>query len=500
MRRGSGGFAPRCGRAAGPWRGRGESARMNRSALIAGLAATGGLATLPPPARAGRRPDVVLSAEESSWEVRPGLISRTRSYGGMVPGKLLRMREGERVLVELRNRTREAQTISWHGLVVPDTVDGLRTPAVAPGASRLYEFTATPAGTRLYHSVQGGGMFTGLCGPLIVDARDERGNYDREEVLLLHEFDPQIPTRGSMMDERPPGSPALSAPAMGMDGMNSMGTMSGMGDMGGLLMYDATYAAYAINGKALGAGEPLRVKRGERVRLRIINASATITHRLALPGHRFLVTHLDGNAVPSPRSVDAVELGPGERVDALVTMETPGIWILGSTVQEARSNGLGIVVAYAGERGEPQWREAAREPFRYTDFGSAAAAGAHVEGVYDLVLRQSPEGHNAWSINGRRYPRTLPIYVRQGKTFLLRFSNLSMMEHPMHVLGNGFELAMVDGAPTSGIRKDTVVVRPMMGRVDVLFHADNPDGGAYLLMCHNWQHMEGGMACAVEYV
>ncbi|TAM75412.1 multicopper oxidase family protein [bacterium] len=480
---------------------RGEPPRMNRIAMIASLAATGALASVDLPyARAARRPDVVLTAQETSWEVRPGLVTRTRSYGGTVPAAPLRVREGHRMVVELRNRTRDPQTISWHGMVVPDTVDGLHTPAVAPGASGTYEFTATPAGTRLYHSVEGGGMFSGLFGPLIVDARDERGDYDREAVLLLHEFEPSIPARGSMMDERPPGSPTLSAPAMGMSG-GAMGNMGGMGamDMGGMLMYDATYAVYAVNGKALGAGDPIRVERGERVRFRIINASATLTHRLALPGHRFMVTHLDGNAVPVPHTLDAVELGPGERVDALVTMDAPGVWVFGSTVEEARRLGLGVVVAYDGARGEAVWRDEPRDAFRYADFGGRASVG-HVDGVYDLVLRQSPEGHNAWSINGRRYPNTTRLYVRKGGTFLIRFSNLSMMEHPMHVLGNGFELAMVDGVATSGIRKDTVVVRPMMGRTNVLFRADNPDGGEFLLMCHNWQHMEGGMACVVAYV
>lgn len=474
---------------------------MNRATMLASLAAAGAaMGMRPPHARATQRPDVVLTAQETAWEVRPGLVTRTRSYGGEVPGRLLRLREGQRVVVELRNRTREQQTISWHGMIVPDTVDGLRTPAVAPGSSATYEFTATPAGTRLYHSVQGGGMFSGLFGPLIVDAKDERGGYDHEEVLLLHEFEPKIPTTGSMMDERPPGSPTLSAPAMGMSA-GAMGNMGGMGamDMGGMLMYDAAYAAYAVNGRALGAADPIRVKRGQRVRFRIINASATLTHRLALPGHRFLVTHLDGNPVPAPRSLDAVELGPGERVDALVTMETPGVWILGSTVEEARRRGLGVVVAYDGARGEAAWRDEARDAFRYVDFGGRAPVG-HVDGVYDLVLRQSPEGHNAWSINGRRYPDTPRLYVRKGGTFLIRFSNLSMMEHPMHVLGNGFELAMADGVAASGIRKDTVVVRPMMGRTNVLFRADNPNGGEFLLMCHNWQHMEGGMACVVSYV
>jgi FtsP/CotA-like multicopper oxidase with cupredoxin domain len=76
---------------------------------------------------------------------------------------------------------------------------------------------------------------------------------------------------------------------------------------------------------------------------------------------------------------------------------------------------------------------------------------------------------------------------------------MSMMEHPMHLHGHGFELIAVDGVATSGIIKDTVTVRPMGGTVDVLLRANNPFGGRFLLHCHNEQHMDGGMATVVRY-
>ena len=476
---------------------------MKRVELIGSLAAAGAVATTRP-LRAGAAgpPDHVISARETSWEVRPGLTVRTMSYGGTIPAKLLRMREGSRVTMEVRNHTAVPQSISWHGMVVPDWIDGLATPDVPPGGVRSYTFTATPAGTRLYHSIHGGGMFTGMFGPLIVEPKSERGDYDREVILVLHEFEHVIPTQGSMFNERPPGSSTLSAPAMNMmgGGMMGGGMMSG-GMMGGgtnMLIHPARYAAYAVNGKALGAGDPIRVKRGERVRFRVINASATLTHRLALPAHRFLVTHLDGNRVPRPRTLDAIELGPGERVDALVTMDAPGIWILGSTEAEARRLGLGTVIAYDGEHGGPVWRDDAQDAFRYQDFGEPGSA-MHVEGIFDLVLSKSPFSPDAWSINGQTYPDTPTLHVRRGELYVIRFSNRSMIEHPMHILGNGFDLVRVDGVPTSGIRKDVVVVRPMMGRSEILFRADNPYNGKFLLMCHNWQHMKGGLTSVLTY-
>ena len=482
---------------------------MKRVEVIGSLAAVGAAATMPAlMVKAAEPPDHVITIEQTSWEVRRGLVVRTLSFGGIVPGKLLRVREGSRTTVEVRNRTAIAQSISWHGMVVPDWVDGLATPDVPPRGARTYTFTATPTGTRFYHSFHGGGMFTGLFGPLIVEPKSERGDYDREVVLVLHEFEHTIPTQGSMRSARPSGSPTLSSPVMNMMGANTMGggmmdgaMMGGMmrGGMQNMLIHPARYAAYAVNGKALGAGDPIRVKRGERVRLRVINASATLTHRLAFPGHRFLVTHLDGNAVPRPRTLDAIELGVGERVDAVVTMNEPGIWILGSTQAQARQLGLGVVIAYDGEHGKPLWRDGARDAFRYQDF-SAAGDAVPVEKIYDLTLSKSPIASDAWSINGQTYPHTPTLRVQSGKSYLIRFSNKSMLEHPMHILGNEFTLARVDGVPTLGIRKDVVVVRPMMGQAEILFRANNPHGGRFLLMCHNWQHMKGGLASLLEYV
>ena len=506
---------------------------MNRRDLLTGLAASGAVSALNacsgasrPTQRVVLGPHVAISdpvaravveITETDWEVRPGLRLRTKVYGGRIPGPLLRFPDGQRVAITVRNRSSEKQTVHWHGLIVPDSVDGgveTGTEPVAPGAEHTYAFTVSPGGTRWYHSHYGEGLFSGMFGPLIVDRRDERGDYDREVVLVLHEFKHHIPSQGAMAESRPAGSPYLSAPAMSMSHMlrrggmmggamqNSGGMMNGM-TSGGMLgpnmaMHDARYAAYAINGKALGAGEPIRVKRGERVRLRIINASATLTHRLALPGHQFLVTELDGNPVPHPRLLDALEVGVAERVDAIVTMDHPGVWVLGSTVQNARENGMGIVVEYAGARGVPVWRDDARDPFAYALFAAAGNA-VDVARTFTLVLRKSPRDSNGWSINGRRFPNTEQLAVQPGAAYRVRFVNMSMMEHPMHVHGHRFELLGVNGESMNSVRKDTVVVPPMMGRVDLLLRADNPWHGRFLLHCHNQQHMDGGMTTVLIY-
>ena len=113
---------------------------------------------------------------------------------------------------------------------------------------------------------------------------------------------------------------------------------------------DVGYKYATVNEHMLGAGEPLRVKQGERVLMRLLNASATENVVLALPGHRFTVIAMDGNPVPESKSVEVLSLAVAERVDAIVEMNAPGVWILGSTLEKARKMGLGIVVEYAGQK------------------------------------------------------------------------------------------------------------------------------------------------------
>lgn len=129
----------------------------------------------------------------------------------------------------------------------------------------------------------------------IVEPHSDSGRYDLEIPLLLHEWDPY-------WDD---------------DGTRTIG-----------------YKAYSVNGKMLGAGEPVRVRSGQQVLFRIVNASATLAHSLALPGHRFRVVALDGNPVPEPRSVPTLELGPAERIDAVVEMNQSGVWILDRRTNE----------------------------------------------------------------------------------------------------------------------------------------------------------------------
>ncbi len=243
----------------------------------------------------------------------------------------------------------------------------------------------------------------------------------------------------------------------------------------------------------LGAGEPIRVRQGERVLFRIVNAGATLDHRLALPGHLLHVIALDGNPVPTPKSVSVVEVAPGERVDAIVEMRRPGVWVLGELNDAQRAAGLGIVVEYAGASGSPAW-EPAGSVWNYNLF---AAHDPAPEPDARLTMRFTSigDGHH-WAINGKSYPKTDPILVSPHKRYRWTLDNQSGEAHPVHLHRHTFEVVRFAGQAMSGIRKDVVVV-PAWKQVEIDVVANQP--GLTLFHCHQQFHMDMGFMALMRY-
>ncbi len=159
---------------------------------------------------------------------------------------------------------------------------------------------------------------------------------------------------------------------------------------------------FSINDKALGAGEPIRVKQGDRVLMHLLNASASMNRKIALPGHRFQVVALDGNPVPTPQSVDVIYMGPGERVDAIVEMNQPGVWILGTSTDAARDGGMGVLIEYANQHKQPQWVAPAKSVWDYTIFGKTASQPAPDQTI-DMIFEKVPSGAGLFnSMDGQR--------------------------------------------------------------------------------------------------
>ena len=348
---------------------------------------------------------------------------------------------------------------------------------VERGGTQRYTFTAKPRGTRWYHSHDVAGkdltrsLYSGMYGFLIVEPANDPGRYDQEVLLAAHHWEGSWV---SMQDIRK-GPP----PDNGLEVM---------------------YASASFNDKMLGHGEPVRVREGERVLFRLLNASPTENITLALPGHRFNVIALDGNPVPSPRAVDTLFLAPAERADVIVEMNRPGVWIFGAIKEDDRKLGLGVVVEYAGQRGEPQWSAPLDAQWDYTIFGVEKPVPAPDERL-DLVFEKVPGGrggYNRWTVNGKSWPATNPLFTTvPGKRYRLAMTNKSGDNHPVHLHRHTFEVTKVGDKTTAGVMKDTINMT-RFSAVEIDFVADDP--GPTLLHCHHQDHQDEGFMGLVTYL
>jgi FtsP/CotA-like multicopper oxidase with cupredoxin domain len=264
------------------------------------------------------------------------------------------------------------------------------------------------------------------------------------------------------------------------------------------------YDVMTINGKAYPATEPLRLKARERVRLRIINASAEHTHVVRLAGHRLRVTHTDGNPLRTPVEVDAVPIAPAERYDVVVVADRPGSWFLHCMQPGHVEAGERMLVVYEGHtKTNPPEIERGLAGLTVWDYGLGHAHTALREPkiaaprAFLLTLSGGMMGSDLWTINGRRYPQTEPLVCRQGERVRLMLRNNSMQAHPMHLHGQSFRLLATNGTPyAEPLVKDVVDVEAHMGSAILEFTANNP--GDWFFHCHKPMHMMGGMIALVK--
>jgi len=215
--------------------------------------------------------------------------------------------------------------------------------------------------------------------------------------------------------------------------------------------------------------------------------------------------------------VSMLRLAPAERVCAVVEMNNPGVWVLGEIRKHVQAAGMGIVVEYAGSAGKPIWRQPESLNWDYGQFsgpvsgesplkptaGSNRAPGQSLEEpaiAIPLVFTSKFAGHGAldrWMINGKSYPNTETVTLREGRRYRLQFLNRSMDDHPVHLHRHSFELrSLPQNADTRGILKDVVLVGAGT-QVDVEFTANNP--GPTLFHCHQQDHMDMGFMMLFRY-
>jgi FtsP/CotA-like multicopper oxidase with cupredoxin domain len=466
------------------------------------------MGAMPPLARAAgdaasEKADYTLRIGTGLVELAPDHIVSTTLYNGQFPGPLLRFTEGQRVVVDIHNDTDTPELIHWHGQMIPSDVDGAAeegSPFVPAHGMRRITFVPKPSGFRFYHThvAAGGdlnrGTYTGQAAPVYIEPNNNPGAYDREVFLVLKEFGPAFNRGGDMAMDVLAGAP--------LKALEQMGKAADEEAQEKTKGFEVGYELFAINGRMLGHGNPIRVKQGERVLFHVLNASATEIRSLALPGHVFRVVALDGNPVPTQADVPVLWLGTAERISAIVKMNHPGVWVMGDLADDDRRHGMGIVVEYANQKGKPQWVKP--KPFRwdYTRFGKANAALASPDETIEMTIvkhNAALNGFNQWTLNGETFSMDTmkPAYtVREGRRYRLKLRNASDDIHPLHLHRHSFELMRIGGKATAGVIKDVVMLDGFQ-ELEFDFVADNP--GPTLFHCHQQLHMDFGFMALFKY-
>lgn len=416
------------------------------------------------------------------------------SYDGDVPGPELRFKRGERLRIDLENRLPDPTTVHWHGVRLPNAMDGVpyvTQPPVEPKGGRfVYEFALQDAGTFWYHPHLGSPeqVGRGLYGALIVE-EDKPLPVDRDVVWILGDW-------------------RLDREARIVADFRSFMDSSHAGRIGNMV---------TINGRVQDVFE---LRAGERIRLRLANAANARIFGLNFRGHEPLVIARDGQAIePHPPDDGRIVLGPGMRADVLLdAVGDPGS--AHAVVddfyprQAYRLTELHYARTRAGGRAGTPLAPLPANPLSEPDVAGAKRHEVRFEGgmmggmpMGGMPMDRMPmgrmpmggmAGHGAaiWSINGQSVPegdhRHEPLLrLDLGRSYVLNLVNDTAWHHPIHLHGHVFRVVSRDGQPAARREwADTVLLRPR-SRAEIAFVADNP--GNWMLHCHVLEHQASGM-------
>lgn len=434
------------------------------------------LAELRPAADLDPDPDVVeveLVAEVASVELVPGIPTEVWAYRdagspegqATVPGPLVTARVGQRLVVHVHNELPQATTVHWHGLRVPEAMDGnpMVSGTIEPGESFTYDIVLRDPGLHWYHPhvYADEQIQRGLQGALLVRGLDEP-EVATERVLVLDDV------------------------ALAEDGALALEPTHGdvmYGRRGNVLLVNGQLPARAI--AAAGSVE----------RWRLVNTSNGRFFSLGMAGAPLRVIGWDGGAVTEPYETEALVIAPGERYDVLVELHgEPGDDLVLETLPFARGAGaddggpytllsLELVGPDGDALGLPELRPAAITPLPVD--GRTPVRRFELDHV-------SGTGPGAtFTVNGERWPLNTPIHVQQGATEVWELVNLGGHEHPFHLHGMFFQVLDRDGArePSLGW-KDTVRIGPH-GTTRLAVRYDEP--GMWMFHCTIPEHAERGM-------
>ncbi|MEA5507923.1 copper oxidase [Halotia wernerae UHCC 0503] len=236
------------------------------------------------------------------WNILPNVQVAAYAFNRQVPGPRIQITEGDRVRIVVKNNLPELTSVHWHGMILPNAMDGaadVTQKPIAPGASFTYEFTVNQPGTYFYHSHKDVDrqQTLGMYGALIVDPKNKSNTpaYDQDVVIQLQEWTLKQ---------------GYTFPAMPMEGLMPN--------------------FFTINGKAFPATETINAKVGEKIRFHFIGSNNAFIHPMHIHGGPFKIIETDSNPLPAAAQIekDTITVGPGERYNVIWTAREQGKWLL----------------------------------------------------------------------------------------------------------------------------------------------------------------------------
>lgn len=463
--------------------------KISRRAFMASGTAAFGLAALPAVPMAQSAP-TRLSASSRVLDIN----GRAATVFGLEgpQGQGLVLDAGRRFQVELHNSLTEPTLVHWHGQIPPNDQDGVPDhpmPMLQPGEARSYDFAAMP-GTFWMHSHVPLQEINMLAAPLIVRSEADM-KADRQDVtMFLHDFSFKTP------------HDVMAGILEGHDGGSSEHRSGHAGghDMQ-MDLNDFDWDAYLTNDRTLDDPDVVRVDKGGKVRLRIVNAASATVFWIDGGNLAMELVAVDGHDILPVRK-GRFGIAMGQRLDIEVDIPRgEGSWPILALREGARErSGLILAtpngdiprLAVMGDHDAP--------PF---DIDLSQEAGLRASESLSLrddgrripVMLGGTMQPYLWTIDGNVWGQHKPVITQQGERILLEFHNMSMMGHPMHLHGHVFQVVDVRGRaipPQSfaGARRDTVYVPPM-SRVTVAL--DTGEAASWMLHCHHMPHLETGM-------
>ena len=457
--------------------------------------------------------EFTIVAKEAPLQLNSNVSVEAWTFNGTVPGSQIRVQEGEKVKIHFKNELPEPVSIHWHGITVPNGMDGIpgvTQDAVQPGKTFTYEFTATKPGTYMYHTHQNAvnQLDKGLYGSFIVEPKKK--TYDRDYTIMLDEWISD-PAKANTAFSNMGGMDHGNMDNMDHSNISNMdhGAKNSQNDMHGSMnmVHDMSmYDLYTMNGKSGDLIEPLKVKEGETVRIRLANIGY-LSHNIHLHGHKFKVVAIDGQELNEPKEIkdELIAIAPGERYDLEFVANNPGTWYLEEHGNTNGTEGMKAVIQYEGTSNSTDQSNQSEDlpVFSYVNYGGTKNGEFTLNQKYDVEYTMDLNGNNmdnVWTINGKSFPNIDGLKVKEGNLVKVKLMNNSPAgnDHPMHLHGHSFQVLSKNGKPIEGspIIKDTINVKPGEEYI-VAFKADNP--GNWLFHCHDLHHATAGMVDLVKY-